>query len=512
MSKWYKEAIGYQIYPRSFNDSNNDGIGDLVGIIEKLDYLLDLGITMIWLGPIYKSPMDDNGYDVSDYYSIAPEYGTIDDCKNLINEAHKRGIKVVMDLVLNHTSDEHPWFIESRKSLDNEYRDYYIWAKGKNINGIEKEPTNWASFFGGSAWKKDEITKEYFMKIFSDKMPDLNWKSKAMKKDMFKMVEFWCDLGVDGYRVDAVAHLDRAEFIDSVGEEKYVQDWSKISNLPKVFDYLEEINNEVLNNYDMFSVGEVGGGANLDSVLDYVAYENNRLDMVFTFDHNWRNNGFDSCIDEFIQEVDLLSLKNDFARFQTGLYNKSWHALYWLNHDHPRVMSQYGNIEHHNLSGKMLATVLYFMWGTPLIYNGEEIGMTNGDFSDISEVRDISSINNYNEVIKTHTVKQAMTNIRISARDNSRTPMQWNSSMNGGFSESEPWIRVNENHKWLNVEHQLNDSNSILNFYKNIIRIRKSEYKEIILYGEFELTYKENKRKNILIKLKTHLFLPKDTI
>ncbi|XMB67399.1 alpha-glucosidase [Mycoplasmatota bacterium zrk1] len=492
---WYKEAIGYQIYPRSFNDSNNDGIGDLVGIIEKLDYLHNLGVTMIWLGPIYKSPMDDNGYDVSDYYNIAPEYGTMEDCKLLIDEAHKRDIKVVMDLVLNHTSDEHEWFIESRKSLSNKFRDYYIWAKGKVVNGVEQEPTNWASFFQGSAWKKDEVTKEYFMKLFSRKMPDLNWKSQSMRKDMFKIIRYWCELGIDGYRVDAVAHLDKAELVDAEPKEnRCVFDWTKFSNLPRVYDYLEEINKEVLNNYNVFTVGEVGGGANLDDVLEYVSYAKNRLNMAFTFDHNWRNGGFDSLKDEFIQDVDLVGLKSDLSRFQVGLYNKSWHALYWLNHDHPRVVSQYGNIKFHKLSSKMLATVLYFMWGTAFIYNGEEIGMTNGDFQEISDFQDVATINLYNNSIKTHTVKQALTNIKTVSRDNARTPMQWDSSEYGGFSKSKPWIKVNNNHKWLNVADQVDDDDSILNHYKRVFSIRKGEYKDTILYGKYKLLDENNER------------------
>ncbi|XMB86950.1 alpha-glucosidase [Mycoplasmatota bacterium WC44] len=491
---WYKEAIGYQIYPRSFNDTSNDGIGDLIGITEKLDYLKELGITMIWLGPIYKSPMDDNGYDVSDYYDIAPEYGTLDDFKSLVAEAHKRDIKVVMDLVLNHTSDEHDWFIESRKSKDNEYRDYYIWAKGKIKNGLEVEPTNWASFFGGSAWRKDDITGEYFMKIFSDKMPDLNWKHKPMRDNMYKMVRFWCELGVDGYRVDAVAHLDKAELVDSKSDEVYVPDWGKFSNLPKVYEYLEELNQEVLNHYDVFTVGEVGGGADLDAALRYVAYDKNRLNMVFTFDHNWRNDGWNSFKNKFVPNYDLVALKEDFSRFQEGLYKKSWHALYWLNHDHPRVMSQYGNVDYHKESGKMLATLLYFKWGTPFIYNGEEIGMTNGDFESIEDFRDVSTIGNYNQALKTHEKEHALTNVKTTSRDNSRTPMQWDSSSNGGFTKGTPWIRVNSNHKWLNVESQESDPNSILNYYKKIFKIRKGEFKDTILYGEYKLLIKENEQ------------------
>lgn len=482
---WYKEATGYQVYPKSFNDTNGDGVGDLRGIIEKLDYFVYLGIDLLWLGPIYKSPMDDNGYDISDFYDIDPLFGTLDDFKELMTEAHKRGIRITMDLVLNHTSDEHPWFLEARKGKDNPYRDYYIWQKGRIIDGVEEEPTNWASFFGGSCWKKDG--DEYYMKIFSDKMPDLNWESEKMREDLYKMVEFWCDLGVDGFRVDAVAHLDRAEFEDS-DMPKYAPDWKKFSNLPKVYTYLEELKSKLPNN--MFTVGEVGGGATLEDALKYVSYEHDRLDMVFTFDHNWRNYGWDSLKDEWVNTVDVEGLKEDIGRFQEGLYEKSWHALYWLNHDHPRVMSQYGSMDYHTKSGQMLATVLLFMWGTPFLYNGEEIGMTNGDFKAIEDYRDVATINNYKILTKDHPVKHVMTHLGVTSRDHSRTPMQWNSKKNAGFTDGTPWIRVNDNHSFINVEDQMKDPDSILNYYKKVIQIRK-ELKETILYGSFSFVDSE---------------------
>jgi len=489
--EWYKKEVGYQIYPRSFFDSNGDGIGDLVGITKKLKYLKSLGVGIIWLGPIYKSPMDDNGYDVADFYNIDEDYGTIKDLRNLVDKAHKMNIRVVMDLILNHTSDEHPWFIESRKSKDNKYREYYIWQKGRIVDNMEVEPTNWASFFHGSAWKKDKLTGEYYMKIFSDKMPDLNWKSEALRKDMHKMIKFWCDFGIDGFRVDAVAHLDRDEFTDSVGEGKYIGDWKRFSNLRKVYDYLEEINEKVLSKYDCFTVGEVGGGASLEDALKYVAYDHNRLNMVFTFDHNWRNDGFNSFRDEFMGEIDLLALKEDFARFQKGLYGKAWHALYWLNHDHPRVMSQYGDVAEHKLSAKMLATLLYFMRGTPFIYNGEEIGMTNGDFESIDDFRDLPTIKNYHQQLKRHPEKHVLTHIKTVSRDNSRTPMQWDKTENAGFSEGTPWIKVNQNYKWLNVKSQLKDFDSIWHYYKKIIKMRKL-FIDTVVDGTFEMVDASN--------------------
>lgn len=487
---WYKEAIGYQIYPRSFNDTNGDGIGDLNGIREKLDHFTYLGIDLLWLGPIYKSPMDDNGYDVSDFFDIADEYGTLDDFKALLKEAHDRGIKIVLDLVLNHTSDEHPWFIESRKSKENKYRDYYIWQPPRYINGVETEPTNWASFFGGSCWQKDEATNEYYMKIFSNKMPDLNYECEEMRQELYDMVDWWCKLGVDGFRVDAVSHLERAPFEDSTMEVEdargeYIPDWKKFSNLPKIYTYLEELNS-VVKKYDTFMVGEVGGGASLEDALKFVSYEKNRLDMVFTFDHNFYNDGWNSLCEKFEKKIDLEGLKQAFARFQNGLQGKSWHALYWLNHDHPRVMSNYGDVNYHTESGKMLATTLYFMWGTPFIYNGEEIGMTNGDFRSIEDYRDVAAHNSYHHLIKTYPKNHVLTHLGTISRDHSRTPIQWDSSANAGFTTGTPWMKVNDNYSWLNVESQKKDPNSILNYYKKLIKIRK-QYKETVLHGKFNL-------------------------
>jgi len=485
--KWFHSAVGYQIYPKSFCDANGDGIGDLQGIISKLDYLQDLGVTLLWLGPIYSSPMDDNGYDVSNFYDIASEYGTMDDFRQLMKEANARGIRLVMDLVLNHTSDEHPWFIESRASLDNPKRDYYIWAKGRMVNGEEQEPTNWASFFGGSCWQKDEATGEYYMKIFSNKMPDLNWESKSMREELYEMVRFWCDHGVKGFRVDAIAHLDRAPFIDSMinHEGRYKPDWRQFSNRDRVFDYLEELHH-VIAPYEVMSVGEVGGGATLDEALKYVGYDHDRLDMVFTFDHNWKNGGWNSLNGDYQPQLDLPGLKEDFARFQIGLYQKSWHALYWLNHDHPRVMSQYGNTDFHKESGKMLATTLYFMWGTPFIYNGEEIGMTNADFTSLEEFKDVALRRQYDNLKNTHSDAQILRHFLVVSRDNARTPMQWSDQPHAGFTTGRPWIKVNDNHQWLNVNAQQADPDSILNYYKQLFQVRKALL-PTVLYAPFIL-------------------------
>jgi glycosidase len=490
--KWWMEAIGYQIYPKSFYDSNNDGIGDLKGITMKLDYLKELGVNMLWLCPFYKSPMDDNGYDVSDYYQIDPMFGSMEDMKELIDEVHKRDMHIVADLVLNHTSDEHPWFMEARKSVDNPYRDYYIWQKPKvNEKGEEVEPTNWASFFGGSAWRKDEVTGEYFMKIFSNKMPDLNWRNEELRKEMYKMTNWWLDLGIDGFRVDAVAHIERAPFEDSEPEsnEKYVGDWAKFSNLPKVHDYLKELNKETFGKHDVMTVGEVGGGATPEDALKYAGYDSNEFNMVFNFDHNWCNNTFEiGSIDEI--ETNLKQLKETFSKWQNGLYGKGWNPLYWLNHDHPRVVSMYGNTdEYHRESATMLPTALYFMWGTPFIYQGEEIGMTNYTFTKYGELNDVANRHRYEEeVLKGHEPEDKFyAYMGVRSRDNSRTMMQWDDSEYAGFSKEKPWYVVNENYKTINVKDQLADENSILNYYKKVNHLRRdSEYKDLIVYGTYK--------------------------
>ena len=493
--KWWKEAVGYQIYPKSFNDTNGDGIGDIRGIIEKLDYLHHLGINMIWICPIYKSPMDDNGYDVSDYFSIAPEFGTLDDVKELIAKAKDLGIRLVMDLVLNHTSDEHPWFVEARESKESKYRDYYIWQEGQtNEAGEELEPTNWSSFFTPSCWEKDEITNEYFMHIFSRKMPDLNWSNEEMRRELYKIVQWWLDLGVDGFRVDAIAHIERDwTFTDSTDEDvksgRYYQDWGKFSNLPKVHTYLKELNQEVLSKYDIFTVGEVGGGADCEEALRYTADEAKELNAAFTFDHCWFNNGFDSLDPEWDNTLDLVGLKKAFAQWQNGLYGKAWNPLYWLNHDHPRVMSQYGDENFPKESGKMLATTLHMMWGIPFIYNGEEIGMTNANYESFEDYRDVATVEKIKNLLaEGHDEALVRRHVAVTSRDNARTPMQWDASEHAGFTTATPWMKVNRNYTTINVESQLTDDTSLFNHYRKVIDLRRhSEYKDIIVYGNFHL-------------------------
>ncbi len=482
------ESVGYQIYPKSFFDSNDDGIGDLKGIIEKLDYLKHLGVNLIWICPFYDSPMDDNGYDVRNYFDVSPEFGTMDDVVTLISEAKRREIKIILDFVLNHTSDEHPWFIESRKSKDNLYRDYYIWHEGKIRDGVRAEPTNWGSFFGGSAWKYDGQTDSYYMKIFSDKMPDLNWKNIRVQDEMIRVARRWIELGVDGFRIDAVSHLARAAFDDAESNgEKYPLDWFKFSNLPDVHTYLKRLHDEVFADKDVLTIGEVGGSASIASGLNYAAFDSRELSMVFNFDHNWCNNL--SSIEKKEQLVTNLDcLKKAFSGWQAAFKTRGWLPLNWLNHDQPRLMSQYGDLKYPLASGKMLATLLHLLRGTPFIYQGEEIGMTNYPFEDVSEFNDISSIATYYRELETepdHPIR-ALRKASLRSRDNARTPMQWTPMINGGFSKGKPWLSVNPNYKKINVSKQLSDENSLLNHYRKLIELRRhSSYRELIIYGDY---------------------------
>jgi len=494
---WWKSAVAYQIYPRSFYDSNGDGVGDLRGILLKLDYIKSLGVNLIWIGPFYKSPMDDNGYDVSDFYDVDPLFGTLDDAKELIKVAHEKGIKIILDLVLNHTSDEHPWFIESRSSLDNPKRDYYIWKEGKkDKQGHLQAPTNWGSFFEGSAWNFDPITKQYYMKIFSNKMPDLNWASKALREDMFKMARWWLDLGIDGFRVDAIAHLARdLSFTDStlpLNSHGVAPDWSKFSNRPELFDYLKEFNKEVLSHTDCMTVGEVGGGASIKTAIKYAGYHANLFDMVFNFDTCWKNNifGNDALKDDEVK-INVLELKQTFNVWIQGMKGKGWMPHYWLNHDHPRVMSQYGDPKHHHReSGTMLGTILLTLPGTPFIYNGEEIGMTNVDYESVDDFTDIWVKNYYKEAIKHLSKDQILSFLRRTSRNNARTPMQWNDQAYAGFSTHVPHQKNVGNYKQINVEKQLGEKTSIVNTYKTLIELRlHSSIGDTLIYGEFKLIH-----------------------
>ena len=487
--KWWMESVGYQIYPKTFYDTNHDGIGDLNGIYEKLDYLNDLGVNLIWICPFYDSPMDDNGYDVRDFFKVSETFGSIEDFRKLVDKAHNLGIKIVMDFVLNHTSDEHPWFIESKKSKNNPYRDYYIWHEGKEKNGVKIEPTNWGSFFGGSCWNYDEETDSYYMKIFSNKMPDLNWKNEKVQDEMIAVGKWWLDFGVDGFRIDAVSHLDRDEFNDVEGStDKYPLDWHKFSNLPKVHDYLKKMNKELFKPYDALTIGEVGGSASIDQAKKYAGFGRNELSMVFNFDHNWCNNLFEVTNPKKLK-TNVKQLKETFNRWQEAFKEDGWLPLNWLNHDQPRLMSQYGDYKYPEKSGKMLATALHMKRGTPFIYQGEEIGMTNYPFEDVNDFNDISSKATYTyELEKTpDDPVRALKVASLRSRDNARTAMQWDQSSYAGFSDVEPKVLCNENYKKINVESQILDQNSLWHHYQKLIDLRRnSQFHDVITYGTYK--------------------------
>ena len=477
---WWKECVVYQIYPRSFMDSNNDGIGDIKGITSKLDYLKNLGIDVIWLSPVFKSPNDDNGYDISDYEDIMDEFGTMSDFDELLSEAHNRGIKIIMDLVVNHSSDEHKWFVEARKSKDNPYRDYYIWRDGKDGS----TPNNWDSIFSGSAWEYDEETNQYFLHLFSKKQPDLNWENENLTQAVYSMMKFWLDKGIDGFRMDVCNLFSKAEGLPDIGEEGPEGIYM---NGPKIHDYLHEMNKEVLSKYDIMTVGETPG-VSPKHARDYVGEDRDELNMVFHFELMDLPNASDKF---YKKPYKLTDIKNIFMKWYDGLENIGWNSLFMNNHDQPRMVSRFGNDSKYRIeSAKMLATLIHTFKGTPYIYQGEEIGMTNICFDDIKKYRDIETINYYNDKIKNEDEKSLIERIKITSRDNARTPMQWDDSLNGGFSKATPWIDVNPNYKQINVKESLEDSNSIFNYYKELIKLRHNN--DTIVYGDVKLIYPEN--------------------
>lgn len=479
---WWKEAIVYQIYPRSFCDSNGDGIGDLNGIISKLDYLKELGIDVIWLSPVYKSPNDDNGYDISDYEAIMTEFGTMEDFDRMLAAAHERGIKIVMDLVVNHTSDEHPWFVESRSSKDNLKRDYYIWKEGKD----GKEPNNWGSAFSGPAWKYDEKTDMYYLHLFSVKQPDLNWVNPKVRKEVFDMMTRWCEKGIDGFRMDVISLISKPEGFPDAKVVGLYGDMNICANGPKVHDYLKEMNEKVLSKFDIMTVGETAG-VTLDEAKKYANSEGSELNMVFQFEHM----GLDGEGDFkwSTKHIPLVPLKENLTKWQLGLDEVAWNSLYFCNHDQPRIVSRLGDDsdEFREVSAKCIATCLHMMQGTPYVYQGEELGMTNTVFNSVDDFRDLESINAYKELIESglYTKEDMFPKIAHKSRDNARTPMQWDASENAGFTTGTPWIALNPNYKKINVADQLKRDNSVFHYYQKLIKLRK-EY-EIIVYGKYEL-------------------------
>lgn len=477
--RWWKEAVAYQIYPRSFKDSNGDGIGDLNGITDKLDYLQQLGIDLIWICPMYRSPNDDNGYDISDYHAIMDEFGTMADFDRLLDAVHARGMRLILDLVVNHTSDEHPWFLESRASRDNPKRDWYIWRDGRN----GAEPNNWESIFNGSAWEYDDATGQYFMHLFSRRQPDLNWENHQMRQAVYDMMRWWLDKGIDGFRIDAIAHMKKEPTLADVpNPDKLPYAPSMVSHLnyDGLLDYVDDICREVFNRYDIVTVGEMNG---LDAAHaeEWVGEHRQRLNMVFQFEHVrlWEP--------EAGLRPDPLTLKRIFTGWQEALEGKGWNALYVENHDVTRIVSRWGDTERHwRESATCIAAMWFLMQGTPFIYQGQEIGMTNMRFTSLDEFDDVSAHNKAREL-----ARQGMSEAEILAylnrtgRDNSRTPMQWDASPYAGFSTHQPWLPVNPNYEMINVESQLYDSHSVLNFHREMIRLRKRE--TALVYGRYAL-------------------------
>lgn len=474
--KWWKNSIVYQIYPRSFCDSNGDGVGDINGIRSKLWYLKKLGIDIIWLSPVYPSPNADNGYDISDYYGISSEFGTIDDMKALIQECENCGIHIMMDLVLNHTSDEHPWFIESKKSVDNPYRDYYIWRKGENGNA----PNDMESCFGGSAWEYSEQTGEYYLHFFHKKQPDLNWENEKVRAEIYNMMNYWIDMGIKGFRLDV---------IDMIGK---IPDLKIKENGPKLHEYIQEMNIKTFGDKNMVTVGECWG-ADTEIGKLYSSPERKELDMIFQFEQ-MQSDQIENKQKWDLKDLDFVYLKNTFAKWQYEMEGKGWNSLFWNNHDLPRIVSRWGNDKQYRVkSAKMLATILHGMKGTPYIYQGEEIGMTNYPFSDIKDFADIEAINMYYErKQKGYSEKEIMKSLCAKARDNARTPMQWNNSHAAGFTQSEPWYAVNTNYNEINVNKALENENSIFYYYQKLIALRK-QY-QILVDGTFELLCPEDEQ------------------
>ena len=474
---WWKKSVVYQIYPKSFNDTTGSGTGDIEGVIEKLDYLKELGIDVLWLTPIYDSPQKDNGYDIRDYYSIFHEYGTMEDVDRLLDQAHKRELKVIFDIVVNHTSTEHKWFVESKKSKDNPYRDFYIWKDPKD----GKEPTNWESKFGGNAWQYDDATGQYYLHLFDVTQADLNWENEAVRDHVYEMMNYWVDKGVDGFRLDVINLISKNQDFpeDTSDGRKFYTDG------PKIHDYLQDMHEQVFKDKDLITVGEMSS-TSIDNCVKYTRPDRNELSMTFSFHHlkvdypngeKWTKAPFD-----------LDALKTILTDWQVGMHEGGgWNALFWCNHDQPRVVSRFGSEgKYHTRSAKMLATTLHMMQGTPYIYQGEEFGMTNPNFETIDDYRDVESLNTYRIMTERGVSKEEVLEIlKQKSRDNARTPMQWNSSAHAGFTDGTPWIDVARNYEDINAEKALKDQDSIFYYYQRLIQLRKSE--PIITDGKYRL-------------------------
>ncbi|OLQ41556.1 glucohydrolase [Oenococcus oeni] len=488
MSKkqWFKDTVVYQVYPMSFQDSDNDGIGDLPGITKRLDYIKKLGADVIWLNPIYESPNKDNGYDIANYRAINPEYGSMNDFDDLLNKAHQLNLKIMMDLVVNHTSDQHHWFQESKKTKDNPFSDFYIWRDP--VDG--HEPNNWLAAFGGSAWTYVPERKQYYLHLFATGQPDLNWENPDVRQAVFDIERFWLDKGVDGFRMDVINLISKPKGLPDVPEPATAgKTMDFVADGHRLNEFLSQMNSELLSKYDTITVGEIPGSTTEDAIK-YTGLNSHELNMVFQFEHVGLSPNPDVRLGKWNdQPAKLTELKASLNRWQTGLDGKGWNSLYWNNHDQPRAVSRFGNDDpkYRVLSAKMLATTLHLMQGTPYVYQGEELGMTNAHFTKLNQYEDIESINFYHELVEQEKIVDGPTMLKYLAnisRDNARTPMQWNDKNNAGFSSAKPWFALNPNYKSINVEDSLADKNSVFYYYQKLIKLRHNN--EIIKYGSFE--------------------------
>lgn len=494
--QWWKEAVVYQVWPRSFQDSDGDGVGDLPGVTARIPYLAKLGINVIWLSPMFASPNDDMGYDISNYQDIMSEFGTMADFDTLLTTAHAHGIKILLDIVVNHTSDEHEWFQKSRASRENPYRDYYIWrdSSGTDEEGNPLPPNNWISEFGGPAWKYDAVTDQWYLHVFSTKQPDLNWENAVVRNELYSMINWWLDKGIDGFRLDAINIISKPQGLPddpNVNPEKHSPSTAFIiHNGTRVHEWMHELNLATVANRDAMTVGEMSATP-ADEALLFAGFEAEELNMLFHFEHMGVDSDESLGLGKWgVKEYDLRDLKAVLNEWQVKLDGKAWGSLYWNNHDQPRVISRFGNdsAEYRELSGKMLATTLHFMQGTPYIYQGEEFGMTNVQFPSISDYRDLDSTNLYENLVERHGTYSAddvLQMIYAKGRDNARTPVQWSAEANAGFTTGTPWIGLNANYQSINADAALADSDSLFYHYQRLIELRRGELKELMVYARF---------------------------
>ena len=488
--KWWQRSVVYQIYPRSFMDSNGDGIGDIPGITKRLPYIKELGVDVIWLSPVYQSPNDDNGYDISDYQAINPEFGTMEDFDEMLETAHSLGLKIVMDVVVNHTSDEHRWFQEALKGRDNPYRDYYIWRDPKE-NG--EEPNNWGSCFGGSAWKFDEASGQYYLHLFSKKQPDLNWENPKVRDEVFSMMDWWLKKGIDGFRMDVISLISKPEGMpDAPAEAGGFATFNVSANGPHVHEYLQEMNRRVLSRYDIMTVGETSG-VTLEEAKRYASLSGKELNMCFQFEHVSLD--FDPVLGRYgLGKVSLPQFRENLTKWQTAMEGEAWNSLYFENHDQPRSVSRWGNDSDafREKSAKMLATCLHMMKGTPYVYQGQELGMTNCRWESLDQINDIETMGNVTAFIEKGllTKEQALEAVRRQSRDNARTPMQWDDSVNAGFTTGTPWLMVNPDYKKINAKEELEREDSVFHYYQKLIALRR-QY-DVIVDGTYELLEKDD--------------------